>query len=86
MPNISLFNPVLRAGSLTHLEWGKEYVLQPQDVDDRVMIRAVDLDPPMIDEIPSMHNWGGNPRKWLPDKPVAAMPSLLSRLQALTTA
>ena len=85
LPDISLFNPVLRTGSLTHLEWGKEYVLQPQGVDDRVMIRAVDPDPPMIDEVPVMHNWGGNPRKWLPDKEVAAMPSLLSRLEALTT-
>jgi hypothetical protein len=85
LPDISQSNRVLRGGSLTHLEWGKEYVLQPQGVDNRVMIRAVDLDAPMIDEIPVMHNWGGNPRLWLPNKD-AAMPSLLSRLQALTNA
>jgi hypothetical protein len=85
LPDISLFNPVLRTGSLTHLEWGKEYVLQPQGVDDRVMIRAVDLDPGMIDEVPTMHNWGGDVNKWLPDESnQAAMPSLLSRLGALS--
>jgi len=84
LPDISTYKAPLSAGSITHLEWGKEYVLQPEDVDDRVMIRAVDLDPQQIDEIPVMQNWGGNPRKWLPEKNKAAMPSLLSRLQALT--
>ena len=86
--------PALAIGSITMLEWGKAYIFQPQGQTRGVWFRAVDLQPldadgttPMIDEEPPMNFWNGNPDHFmLDDHDEAAMPSLLSRLQALTSA
>jgi len=90
-------NIVLRPGNIIFLRWGTKYILEPDGLPQGVLgvlIRAVDLHPGDIDEIPphSVHRGSPDlgprlldPKKRRTDKPPAAeMPGLLSRLEALT--
>lgn len=77
----------LPAGTISHLSWDKEYLLQPEYSQVSVLIRPVNLTPPDApddDETPPLHHWGGKPSLWLPEARAPGMPGLLSRLHALT--
>ena len=88
--------PLLRTGNITNLRWGKKYILEPDGLAEGVMgvlLRAVDLIPGAIDEMPPVSVHGGqpdlgprllSPKKRKGDNNDAEMPGLLSRLQALT--
>ncbi len=88
---------LLRPGNIIPLRWGTKYILEPDGLPQGVLgvlIRAVDLHPGDIDEIPpnSVHRGSPelgprllDPKKRKTDKsPAAEMPGLLSRLGALS--
>jgi len=85
--------PLLRTGHVLPLRWGRKYILEPDGLADGVLLRAVDLIPGAIEEIPPMSVHGGqpvlgpellSPKKRKGDNNEAEMPGLLSRLEALT--
>jgi hypothetical protein len=83
--------PLGAPGCITHLSWGREYIVQLPDQQLGVWFRAVDLHPTMIDDVPPMNTWDADPAKFMLEPAdnfdgnvKAAMPGLLSRLGALS--
>jgi hypothetical protein len=88
IPKDNLLHPLLTPGAITHLAWGQKFILQPENRDVGVLIRAVDLmDDGEISDVPPFHVHNGNPNQMLPtfvDQEGLEMPGLLCRLQDLT--
>ncbi len=91
--------PLFEPGNIINLRWNRRYILEPDGMQQGVLVRAVDLIPGDIDDIVPMNRHGGRPdlgpRLYIPkkrkrkkkksDTNATEMPSLLSRLEALTT-
>jgi hypothetical protein len=83
--------PLGAPGCITHLSWGREYIVQLPDQPLGVWFRAVDLHPTIIDDVPPMNTWDADPAKFMlepadqiDENVQAAMPGLLFRLGALS--
>ena len=70
-------------GTILYLRFGRAYLLQDAQ-DNGIVIRAVDRQPGPVDDIVPLHMHGNDPMRTF--APRAHMPSLLSRLGALTNA
>ena len=75
--------PLRNPGTILYLRFGRAYILQDGQ-NNGVVIRAVDRQPGPVDDIVPLHMHGNDPMRTF--EPRAHMPSLLSRLGALTNA